>query len=114
MKWRIADFFLIGVIITVACTIWVYPAISQNGQFATVSQNGIVKTLDLSKSQTITLNHANIEIRNHQIRIKHADCPDQVCVKTGWIKKSGQSIVCIPNHIVITVKGTGAFDAIAN
>ena len=35
----------------------------------------------------------------------HADCPDQICVKTGSISRSGQSIVCAPNRVVVTVTG---------
>ena len=42
-----------------------------------------------------------IEIRNHQIRILEADCPDQTCVHTGWLSSNGLPIVCLPHHLVI-------------
>ena len=34
-----------------------------------------------------------------------ADCPDHICVRTGFIDRAGQSIVCVPNAIVIRLIG---------
>ena len=33
--------------------------------------------------------------------VSSTSCPDLVCVRTGVISKAGQSIVCVPNEIVI-------------
>ena len=33
--------------------------------------------------------------------VQTAACPDLVCVGTGYINKAGQSIVCLPNEIII-------------
>ena len=35
--------------------------------------------------------------------MKHADCPDGTCMRTGRISKSGQSIICLPNRVAVTV-----------
>ena len=35
--------------------------------------------------------------------MSEANCHDQLCVKQGRINKVGQSIVCLPNRVVITV-----------
>ena len=45
--------------------------------------------------------HVNrIEIRDHRIRVLEADCPDQVCVRAGWLD-SAAPIVCLPHRLVI-------------
>jgi hypothetical protein len=44
-----------------------------------------------------------IEIRDRKVRVKEAHCPNQLCVKEGWISKG--VIVCLPNKIVIVVGG---------
>ncbi len=41
-----------------------------------------------------------IEIRDHQIHMLKADCPDKTCVHMGWLD-SAAPIVCLPNHLVI-------------
>lgn len=35
--------------------------------------------------------------------IKDADCPDKLCVNQGKISKSGQSIICLPHKLVVTI-----------
>lgn len=42
------------------------------------------------------------------VRVVSSDCPTQDCVHTGQISRAGQSIVCLPAHIVITLAGTDA------
>ncbi len=38
------------------------------------------------------------------IEILKAHCPDQVCVRTGFIQKAGQSIVCVPNEVIVSLQ----------
>lgn len=42
-----------------------------------------------------------IEIKDHQIRMLEADCPDQICVHMGQLRANGLPIVCLPHHLVI-------------
>lgn len=46
-----------------------------------------------------------VEFNDGKVRIKDADCPDRICVKTGWVSKPGEMIVCIPYKVVIKVSG---------
>ncbi|NLG37888.1 MAG: NusG domain II-containing protein [Clostridiales bacterium] len=43
-----------------------------------------------------------------RVRIAAADCPDQVCVHTGWISRPGQSAVCVPGRVAVVVRGDRA------
>ena len=49
-----------------------------------------------------------IEVKSGKIRILDSDCPQKVCVKMGWIDNSGQTIVCMPNHVLIEIKSSGS------
>ncbi len=44
-----------------------------------------------------------IEIRDRKVRIKEAPCPNQLCVREGWVSQG--VIVCVPNRIVVLVGG---------
>jgi Uncharacterized protein conserved in bacteria len=44
-----------------------------------------------------------IEVNKDRIRIKKANCPDQICVRTGYISEPGQTIVCLPHRVVIEI-----------
>ncbi len=45
-----------------------------------------------------------VSVENGRISISHADCPDGVCVKTGWIDNTAKPIVCLPHKVVIRIE----------
>ena len=87
------------------------PLFAQPATSAEVYQNGnYLQTLRLDEPVGYTLFSANggsntIEVRDGRIRISHATCPDQVCVNQGWVSTDATPIVCLPNGLVIQVKG---------
>lgn len=46
-----------------------------------------------------------IEIGDEKVRVIEANCPDKIDVKQGFISKIGESIICLPNRMVIEIKG---------
>ena len=49
---------------------------------------------------------ADFEVKNGKIRMTEVSCPDKLCEKTGYIGSSGQSIICVPNKITVSVAGS--------
>jgi hypothetical protein len=45
-------------------------------------------------------------INDGKARIEYATCPDEICVAHMPIFRDGESIVCLPNRVVITVIGS--------
>lgn len=96
---------------------------SAPGQILEIYQKGqLVETVNLTQSgqpRTIVLEGDNgaentILIQDGQVCMSHATCPDQVCVNQGWISDGAVPIVCLPNQIILQIKGGGgALDAIA-
>ncbi|AYD40562.1 NusG domain II-containing protein [Clostridium fermenticellae] len=81
---------------------------------AIIKQNGtIIKTIDLDKVSgknqfkvTYNKTHYNvIQYEKGKIRFLDADCPDKICVKTGWISEGGQSAACLPHKLLIKING---------
>ena len=93
-----------------------------HGRQVEILQDGkILYTLDLAQAedQTFTVTYGDrtneIEIRDHQIRVKAADCPDQICVHMDWLEAT--PIVCLPNRLSIQYadgEGASGLDAVAN
>ena len=42
------------------------------------------------------------------VRVAESDCPNQDCVHTGAISRAGQSIVCLPARVAVTLEGASA------
>lgn len=54
-----------------------------------------------------------VEIRDHRIRVKEADCPDLTCVHMGWLHSASMPIVCLPHKLVIEfTDGAETVDAV--
>lgn len=45
-----------------------------------------------------------IQVLPHSIGILSADCPDQLCVRQGFIQDSRLPITCLPNRLVIQLR----------
>lgn len=51
-----------------------------------------------------------IEVQGTRIRVREADCPNQDCIKMGWIQHAPQQIICLPYRIVIKVVSSAPVD----
>ena len=47
--------------------------------------------------------HNVVVIANGEAYIREASCPDQYCVQHDAVNKTGQSIICLPAQLVVTV-----------
>ncbi len=51
-----------------------------------------------------------VEVDNGRIRMSEADCPDQICIRTGWISSPRQQVVCLPHKAVIKIEAVTPAD----
>lgn len=71
-----------------------------------ILNNTIVKTVSLQNDQVFSISeNTNVvfEVRNNAIAFTSSDCPDKVCVQTGFIKHNGQTAACLPNGIILKI-----------
>lgn len=57
-----------------------------------------------------------VHIKGGKVSVSAASCKNQVCVRHGSISKSGESIVCLPNRLIVTIedKSGGDYDSITS
>lgn len=110
LKLRKADILLIGFLLMLACLpLYFFPATP--AAYGILKVNGTEKKrFELTTDQTYLYKAPDgdtnlIEVKNQQIRIKTASCPDQRCVKQRRISKEGETIVCLPHKLVVEIKG---------
>ncbi|MCB7090639.1 NusG domain II-containing protein [Enterocloster bolteae] len=78
---------------------------------AQVSVDGIVvETLELSKDTEITVTSSNggtnhLIVKDGEIWCSDASCPDKVCVHQGKKHLNSDTIVCLPNQMIVTITG---------
>ena len=82
------------------------------GDTVTVSIDGQVRyTYPLSENRAIDIRtgeaskqHNRLIIQNGQAMVETANCPDGICAAHKPISRNGESIVCLPHRLVITVR----------
>lgn len=59
----------------------------------------------LKEKQEININDTNVcrIEKDGTVTMTEADCPDHLCVKQGKIKQFGESIICLPNKVVLKI-----------
>jgi len=82
----------------------------QHGGIVSVQVDGeLLMELPLSKDTRVVLGsgeHTNVlVIANGTAQVVEASCPDQICVNQGAVQFAGESIVCLPHKLVVTVEG---------
>lgn len=81
--------------------------ITQHGQtIRTVALTGLDKELVIPLDDGTY--HLTVRISGDAAYIADSDCPGQDCVHTGAITRAGQSIVCLPAQVVISLVSTSS------
>ena len=107
---RRADLILIVILLAVGVLLSLGAVIlSRTGAAVQVRVSGrIVATYPLSEDREDEIAGADggvnlLVIRDGGARIKEASCPDKLCVGMGVIRRAGQSIICLPNQVVVEI-----------
>ena len=117
-----SEILLISLIVlfSIAAILWNWSGDSKSSKQAgmvAVHQGGkVLEKVGLEKDKIIVLPNGEmkIEVKESKVRVAWSDCPKQLCVKTGWIKTTGEVIACVPNKILIEIEATDspALDAV--
>jgi len=73
------------------------------------SKGKVFKVLPLSYDRQISvtgpLGVSIINIRNRMARVSSDPSPRQICVRQGWLKRSGETALCLPNQVSLELAG---------
>lgn len=108
-KGRKGDLLLIGILLMIgavlAAVTWLRGA---TGDAVEVRTGEKAVILSLAVEETYVIEGVDggtntLVIEDGAAYLADADCPDQLCVHMGKIRKQGQSIICLPHQVVIEV-----------
>lgn len=105
----IADKLLIaGSVFLIAASYMFANAIAGQGGMVLIDVDGkTVHKSSLLEEKVIsvqgTRGRLTVETHDGKVAITHADCPNHICVRTGWRSQSSEVIVCVPNKTVVRI-----------
>lgn len=104
---------VIAIIIIVIAVLAVFFAFKSKGETVIINLDGkVIYSLPLNQDKVIELEAGTVIIENNTVRIVNPSCPDKLCERQGRISKAGESIICLPNRLIITITGEREWDII--
>jgi len=64
-------------------------------------------------AQSMIVNGVEIEMDGARARVAASPCRDQLCVHAGWLEKPGDVAVCLPQRVIVELRGAKGVDAVA-
>ena len=113
------DFLLLLGILAVAGTCWMLYVIlgARGAGVVKVTVDGeVFGTYSLYEEREVQIYDGNVlRIHDGAAMMQTADCPDQICVKHQCILKNKETIVCLPNKVIVEIVGgkSDELDAVA-
>ncbi|MBQ8310003.1 MAG: NusG domain II-containing protein [Clostridia bacterium] len=106
----VRDAIAVAVVLFAACLLLWAPWQSRaDGAFLVITTPDGTSEYALSENREIEINSQGIVliavIENGAAYVRESDCPDGVCRVGGRIFKSGESILCAPAGIRLSIKG---------
>ena len=76
------------------CEIWL------DGELARVVDLGRDGAFSLSQKPEVVF-----EVKEGRVAFVLSDCPDKVCVHSGFLGAPGQTAACLPNRLILKIAG---------
>lgn len=106
------DFIVIGSILLGALILIIFISIFKKpGTYVVIEQNKeIIGTYKLSENRQIKIETDDgkynlIVIEDGKVYMKEASCPNHECIDMGKKSNTNQYIACLPNKVIVTIKG---------
>lgn len=121
MKLMKKDYILIILILCAAAMAFLIHGLSgkKGAGSVTIKVSGeITGVYSLAEDQEIEINKGSniLQIKDGQADMTDAECPDKLCVHQKAISKNHESIICLPNKVVVEVESdeVSDLDEVAN
>lgn len=113
-KKRTWDLLLAGGILLLAGILFLVFRPGNKGSWVVVEKDGTeIGRYALSGEHVVTIGEDEwnvLQISHGTAAVIEANCGDFTCVRTGEISREGESIVCLPHHLIIRIEGGEQMD----
>ena len=113
-KKTINDIILVlAILILALASFLIFKACAKEGSVVSITVDGkLYKTLSLDTDVVVEVvtgengEYKNtVTVKDGKVSITYANCPDGICEDHRAIKHRGETIVCLPHRLVVTVEG---------
>ena len=89
-------------------------ASGKDGAYAEISRDGeVIAAVSLDTDGVYSFpqtGEMEFTVSEGGITVSKSNCPDKICMGTGKLCRAGDTAVCVPNRVVVTVYGESGGD----
>ena len=107
-KYRIDIIVVASLLILSLAVLLIVNLTKEEGAYAEVTVGGnAAGKYSLAIDGTYSLNGGTntLVVQNGTAYMSYSNCPDHICENTGRIQHVGETIICLPNRITVTIIG---------
>lgn len=98
---------IVGILLAIGISTW-WIFTGPKGELVEIQTPDEVMSVNLSSTPQIIFAHGvlgttTIEIRKKKVRVVNSPCRQKICVKMGWKDKNDETIVCVPNKVLVKI-----------
>lgn len=106
------DILLVALVLLIALTAYLVFIFSGDvGQWVVIRSGGEeISRYSINENREFTIgdedsdSYNTVVIKDGAVLVSEAGCPDKICKEHRPISKSGETIVCLPNKLVVAVE----------
>lgn len=99
------DFIIIAVVVMVfIVSAFAFLSLDEASRVVIKQDNKIVYDQSIDQNATFDTGSNLVVINDGSVYIKEANCKNQDCVRHGKITKKGESIICLPNKVIVEIE----------
>lgn len=119
--WRWGDLAVAATTVLIAVALWGFAAWSARAAASSdlvavvrtadgVEQSYPLRSGDTGTEKAVRSGDYRYTLRfeGGRVRVLTADCPDKVCVVTGWLSKPGQIAACVPGRLLVRIEASSS------
>lgn len=107
------DVLLIAIIVILALTVAAFaPAKYRADEIRFFADDHLVKCVKVGQDSIMVRvkiksaeGDVDFIVQNGRVRAQSADCPNHICMRSGWKESPGEAIICAPNRIYAIITG---------
>lgn len=106
------DFFLIFGIIILAGVLFFKPLLSDENVYAEIYLDSqkvhTVSFTDVKQDYELNVGECVLFVESDGISFLSSECPDKLCVKSAKLFRTGDTMACVPERVVVIIKSDKA------
>lgn len=106
------DVIILIVAVTLVACLALGTLIKPKGSEVEITAPGFSARYSLNDDRTVEVNGVTVRVLGGKVSVVESTCSNGHCVAMGEIYKSGQTIVCSPNAVVIKVVSEKTLDGV--